>query len=677
MDEYESHEKSRYGAYSFLDSVKVHASIDWTAVRESVNQNPQLQVIPWSLAAQYQSSDRRVPTDVTRQFLKTTLQNLFQNVNLNLTQPQARVLVERLDNFVGVNINTTIISKELEFLLKNSVNVTGGLTGDVKTINVLNTLNAYGYKEYYFSIPTVYTVLHNTTSNHGIAAYTGSLVAAAFERCSGVPGSSYVNRNHPLPLTTMQSLEIKVVLSILTSLFMLIPLCYIPAAFVTFVIKERASKSKHLQIVSSVSPYVYWTATYLWDMCMYSILTAFVLIAFCIYGKSASAIFVGDAESAMAVFLLTFLYGLSSIPLSYIYSFAFENHSSGQISIMAINFMTGFVAVLAYYVLTSIPSTTEAGNNVVNFFRAFPPYNIGEGLVNLSVHYYRNYILGEHVSALNWYVTGRNIVIMSIEAVVYMAIVLLSESDALRRFSYQLDAYCLHFSSAALKFEDIEDEDVVNEKQRLQALRPDQQALYIQGLEKTYPSYTLRGEPKHALRGLNLGCAVGEVFGLLGVNGAGKSTTMGILTGDIFASSGSVFIAGLPLSNSITRSLIGYCPQQDPLLDLMTGHETLTFFGRIRGVDTVALEKKVHELIEAVGLKKIAHKPCGTYSGGNKRKLSFAVALIGDAKVLFLDEVGLYKSRALTIFFGIIYSLYFDVSHPPGWIRLQGGICGK
>lgn len=70
----------------------------------------------------------------------------------------------------------------------------------------------------------------------------------------------------------------------------------------------------------------------------------------------------------------------------------------------------------------------------------------------------------------------------------------------------------------------------------------------------------------------------------------------------------------------------------------MTGYETLWFFGRIRGIHPSALRDKVQRLIEDVGLLPFADKPCGTYSGGNKRKLSLAVALIGDPKVLLLDE---------------------------------------
>jgi ABC-type multidrug transport system ATPase subunit len=95
----------------------------------------------------------------------------------------------------------------------------------------------------------------------------------------------------------------------------------------------------------------------------------------------------------------------------------------------------------------------------------------------------------------------------------------------------------------------------------------------------------------------------------------------------------------LPFSHFLFFSSFRYCPQVDPLLEQMTGYETLWFFGKIRGIPHEILEKRVQELIVETDLLPYANIPCGKYSGGNKRKLSLAVALIGNPKVLLLDEV--------------------------------------
>ena len=163
---------------------------------------------------------------------------------------------------------------------------------------------------------------------------------------------------------------------IFACLFILLTLCYIPAAFVAFIVRERTSKSKHLQMVSSVPPHVYWIATYLWDMFLYSLLATFLLFSFLIYGNDASSVFVSTAEETLALYLLLLFYGMSSIPLAYIYSFAFSHHSTAQIFVMTVNFITGFVTVLTYYILINIPATKAIGYSLVKYFRFFPAYNV-------------------------------------------------------------------------------------------------------------------------------------------------------------------------------------------------------------------------------------------------------------------------------------------------------------
>jgi len=83
---------------------------------------------------------------------------------------------------------------------------------------------------------------------------------------------------------------------------------------------------------------------------------------------------------------------------------------------------------------------------------------------------------------------------------------------------------------------------------------------------------------------------------------------------------------------------MGYCPQIDPLLDLMTGRETLRFFGMVKGLPSTEISTAVEKVIDQVGLNLYADIVAGTYSGGNKRKLSLAIALIGNPPVLLLDE---------------------------------------
>lgn len=113
-----------------------------------------------------------------------------------------------------------------------------------------------------------------------------------------------------------------------------------------------------------------------------------------------------------------------------------------------------------------------------------------------------------------------------------------------------------------------------------------------------------------------------------------------MITGDETIGRGSILIDYIDLSRDLrtAQRRMGYCPQFDALIDLLTGEETLYMFARLRGVKEYLIPTIVNPLIELMNLRKHAKKPVYAYSGGNKRKLSAAVALIGDPAIVFLDE---------------------------------------
>ena len=158
-------------------------------------------------------------------------------------------------------------------------------------------------------------------------------------------------------------------------------------------------------------------------------------------------------------------------------------------------------------------------------------------------------------------------------------------------------------------------------------------ALVVYRLSKHFKNMT-------AVDGLTFGVHKEECFGLLGVNGAGKTTTFSMLTGDLNPDEGNAFIGRYQLMNNMTEfsKQIGFCPQFDPLLDRLTAKEMLYLFARLRGVKSSLIKQEVKNLIQMVDLEKYANKITMNYSGGNKRKLSLALAIIGNPPVIFLDE---------------------------------------
>ena len=156
-------------------------------------------------------------------------------------------------------------------------------------------------------------------------------------------------------------------------------------------------------------------------------------------------------------------------------------------------------------------------------------------------------------------------------------------------------------------------------------------AIEVDGLTKSYGQVA-------ALRGLFLSVRRGETVGLLGPNGAGKSTAIQILTGLLKADSGRAFVdQGAPHLPAIRRR-IGVAPQALSLYDELTAAENMAFFGRLYGLKGPLLQSRIAWGLEFSGLQDRARHRAATFSGGMKRRLNIAIALIHEPQVLFLDE---------------------------------------
>ena len=141
-----------------------------------------------------------------------------------------------------------------------------------------------------------------------------------------------------------------------------------------------------------------------------------------------------------------------------------------------------------------------------------------------------------------------------------------------------------------------------------------------------------------ALDDISLSVPEGEIYGLLGPNGAGKTTTIKAMVGALTPTSGTVRILGMdPLKNKKkVRRKIGYMPQYPALYEDLSARDNILFFGRLHDVPN--LKKEVEEILEFTELQDRASDPVYTFSGGMKKRVSLACALIHKPKILFLDE---------------------------------------
>ena len=162
--------------------------------------------------------------------------------------------------------------------------------------------------------------------------------------------------------------------------------------------------------------------------------------------------------------------------------------------------------------------------------------------------------------------------------------------------------------------------------------------IHAEGLTKTF--HTAKGEAVHAVAGIDLSIHAGEIYGLVGSDGAGKTTTIRLLVGALKMDAGQAAIAGFDIQKQTeqARSQIGYLSQRFSLYEDLTVLENIRFFAEMRGLSSAEWQPRCMEILEFVGLAGFKDRLAGQLSGGMKQKLGLASALVSRPRVLLLDE---------------------------------------
>ncbi|XP_048469306.1 ATP-binding cassette sub-family A member 2 [Rhincodon typus] len=495
----------------------------------------------------------------------------------------------------------------------------------VRKIAVRRTAQAFYNNKGYHSMPTYLNTLNN------------AILRANLPKSKGNPaGYGITVTNHPMNKTSA-SLSLDYLLQgtdVVIAIFIIVAMSFVPASFVVFLVAEKSTKAKHLQFVSGCDPVIYWLANYVWDMLNYLVPATCCIIILFVFDLPAYT----SPTNFPAVLSLFLLYGWSITPIMYPASFWFEVPSTAYVFLIVINLFIGITATVATFLLQLFEHDKDlkaVNSYLKSCFLIFPNYNLGHGLMEMAYNEYINEYyakigqFGKMKSPFEWDIVTRGLVAMTIEGFVGFFITIMCQYNFFRK------PQRLPVSNKPIEDDDI---DVGNERRRVLRGDADTDVLKIQNLTKVYKSR--RMGRILAVDRLCTGVRPGECFGLLGVNGAGKTTTFKMLTGDESTTGGEAFVNG----NSILKDLlkvqqsIGYCPQFDALFDELTAREHMELYTRLRGVPWKDEERVINWALDKLELTKYADKPAGTYSGGNKRKLSTAIALIGYPSLIFLDE---------------------------------------
>ncbi|XP_050431314.1 phospholipid-transporting ATPase ABCA3-like isoform X2 [Adelges cooleyi] len=511
------------------------------------------------------------------------------------------------------------------------------------------------------------TVMFNNIAYHtpGIAVnlYTNALL----QKVTGNNEMSISVTNDPIQITDNSvcgnNFQMQIVLVWLT---MFSPgMLYFISYYIAMPLNERVSGFKHLQMMTKLSPVMYWCVCFIWDYICYLVVIVITMIT--MYSYDHYRIFTGPDE-LWTLLVLFIAYGWSSIFYAYSFSFFKKSLLSSISLFIAVNFILGLIINNILYLVKAIlvkPDNEVTWFHIVRYIVLLVPHfsysSCIVGFVTISWENNRCKICKtpdmeeacsgsadfkpkkyfEFASTENPDGILSELLFLIFSSLIYYFFILLMDYKVFARM-YQFIFNTIVGSGVSYKDDD-EDPDVGGERDKVDAAKvrtnddAESPLLVVDGVIKKF-SFKFTG-----VRGISFTVSPGECFGLLGVNGAGKTTTFRVLTGDTFPSNGDAAIQTdrvYKLSSSFRQymSMIGYCPQFDALNDQLTAKETLRLMAILRGISPNNAKKHVDKWIKDLGLEEYKNRLCGTYSGGNKRKLNTAIALIGDPPVVFLDE---------------------------------------
>ncbi|XP_049544231.1 cholesterol transporter ABCA5-like isoform X2 [Anopheles darlingi] len=372
--------------------------------------------------------------------------------------------------------------------------------------------------------------------------------------------------------------------------------------------------------------------------------------------------------------MLVFLYSPAGILCSTCFSYFFDRTDSAQSILPNILTFVGLIPFILVVFLDMLGIEVKAAIALHYVFSLINPMYIPYATVYFVDRVYIACRLSSACAELSMahYMT-EEVIVMACGCLLHIPIwaFCLRVSDVMKSGGRMRDLFHRSANEEDVMTEEqctgeYEDEDVRNERSRVfrlpcnnlsQSQHSDaecphgQPVVVVKSLRKEFSQESLCGnccccaddEPpkkKVSVRSLSLGVDAGEVLGLLGHNGAGKTTTMKIMTGETAPTRGTVRVAGhsITINQDDAFKTLGYCPQHDALWKNVTVREHLELYARIRGVRGKDLNRLIATYLTGLHINEHANKQTQHCSGGTRRKLSYAMAMVGAPKVVLLDE---------------------------------------
>ncbi|TKR67159.1 hypothetical protein L596_023352 [Steinernema carpocapsae] len=453
----------------------------------------------------------------------------------------------------------------------------------------------------------------------------------------------------------------------LLSCGLVVSMALVVAGYANFLIRERKKKSKHMQMLSGLRPWMYWLTAFGWDVGCYLLTTVCFMI---IYLAVDVKPWVGRGESIGVLILSMLLFAWTVIPFVYTFQFAFNSAAKGHTMIVVYLSITGLIGAIAVpsIRLSQIDPSKKSDTAYIwsiVFSWFFPVYNLSNCFITVysnevarracltiskksgytcstlfNAAYFEPSCCGndsqrKFVNNVLAHTSEKGILIgiifFMIQGFIFWFTTIALENGWFSKMCVRKEKpqtktaknghINLAFNTNNLQQKSVEDSDVLEEKRLVQNMTAQSHTIIVDKLTKWYGSF-------NAVKGVSFHVDIRDCFGLLGVNGAGKTSTFQMLTGENAISEGDALINGYSTKSDWRRAgaHAGYCPQYDAIIKEMSGEETLYMFARLRGIYEEDIPRIVYAVIQAIGIGMYAKRQIKTYSGGNKRRLSLGIA---------------------------------------------------
>lgn len=443
--------------------------------------------------------------------------------------------------------------------------------------------------------------------------------------------------------------------SIIGTLFFTWVVLQLFPVILTALVYEKQQKLRIMMKMHGLGDGPYWLISYAYFFCISSI----YMLCFVVFGSVIGLRFF-TLNSYGIQFVFYIIYINLQIALAFLVAALFSNVKTASVIGYICVFGTG---LLGAFLLQSFVEDPSFPRRWITAMELYPGFALYRGLYEFGTYSFRGHSMG--TDGMSWADLSDSengmkevLIIMFVEWLLLLGIAyyvdkILSSGGA-KGPLYFLQNFKKKSRSSFRKpslgrqdskvFVSMEKPDVTQERERVEQLLLEpgtSHAIISDNLRKIYPGRD--GNPeKVAVNGLSLALPSGECFGMLGPNGAGKTTFISMMIGITRPTSGTAYVQGLDIRTDMDRiyTSMGVCPQEDLLWETLTGREHLLFYGRLKNLKGPALTQAVEESLKSVNLFHggVADKQAGKYSGGMKRRLSVAISLIGNPKVVYMDE---------------------------------------